>query len=359
MVLICPLEMVSGISHPLVKDRHLSMNLLLKKICVAFIISGLLLLEQAQACSRIAYVSSQGTIIARTMDLYMDDHAKMMIYPRGITTKSNFAGGLSWVSKYGSVAIRSLGAANSDGMNEKGFTANLLYLDGSEYEVRDQRLGVANIQLAQFMLDNFSTVSEALEGFKQIQVISAKASDREWPVHLSIADKNGDSAVIEFIKGKAVITRGPSTVVMTNEPPLSIQLENLKKYSGFGGKQYLPGDTDPSARFVRATAFLKTLPEPKTNEQALANLFGVAHTVFVPRGAGDSAGSGSTDIWPTLWATMADSKNGVYYFQSSSAPNLIWLSFKNVRFDKGSPVLELDVTNPSLAGNVSKKMKPL
>ena len=81
MVLICPLEMVSGISHLLVKDRHLSMNLLLKKICVAFIISGLLFLEPAQACSRIAYVSSQGTIIARTMDLYMDDHAKMMIYP--------------------------------------------------------------------------------------------------------------------------------------------------------------------------------------------------------------------------------------------------------------------------------------
>ena len=69
------------------------------------------------------------------------------------------------------------------------------------------------------MLDNFSTVSEASEGFKQIQVISAKASNREWPVHLSIADKNGDSAVIELIKGKTVITRGPSTVVMTIEPP--------------------------------------------------------------------------------------------------------------------------------------------
>ena len=335
------------------------MSTLLKKIGVAFIIGGFLLLDQAQACSRIAYISSQGTIVARTMDLYMDDHAKMMIYPRGIATKPNFAGGLSWVSKYGSVAIRSLGAANSDGMNEKGLTANLLYLDGSEYEARDQRPGVANIQLAQFMLDNFSTVAEALEGFNKIQVISAKASDREWPVHLSIADKAGDSAVIEFIKGKVVITRGPSTVVMTNEPPLSVQLEGLKKYSGFGGKQYLPGDTDPAARFVRATAFLKTLPEPKKNEQALANLFGVAHTVFVPRGTSDSAGSGSTDIWPTLWATMADSKNGVYYFQSSSAPNLIWLDFKNVRFGKGSPLLVLDVTNPALSGDVSKKMKSL
>ncbi|MFK5073457.1 linear amide C-N hydrolase, partial [Klebsiella pneumoniae] len=85
---------------------------------------------------------------------------------------------------------------------------------------------------------------------------------QEWGLHVAIEDTTGDSAVFEFVKGKLVVHHGKEYTVMTNEPPLAEQLVNVKRYKLFGGKEAMPGDIDPSSRFVRAASYLKTLPQP-------------------------------------------------------------------------------------------------
>ena len=60
-------------------------------------------------------------------------------------------------------------------MNEKGLSANLLYLHGTKYEERDDRPGFTNVAWVQYLLDNFSTVDEAVEAMSQIQVLSVSA----------------------------------------------------------------------------------------------------------------------------------------------------------------------------------------
>ena len=331
-------------------------------IVLASSLSVGLLNESALACSRVLLNSGQEHVVGRTMDLYMPDHAKIVVYPRGISRDGAAATGASmkWVSKYGSVTVNSLDVATSDGINEKGLVANLLYLHETQYEARDNRQGVSNAMILQYLLDTSATVSEALAELKKIQVTSAIVSGREWPLHVSISDANGDSAVVEFIKGKMVVHQGQETAVMTNEPPLDWQLNNLKEYKYFGGKKALPGDIDPVSRFVRASAFLKTLPAAKTNQDALAQVYSVAKTISVPAGSQNtSADIESEDTWPTLWTSLADSNNKTYYFQASDSPNMFWIDLANLNFAKGQPVRFLSTEDISLNGEVSKKLRPL
>jgi choloylglycine hydrolase len=331
-----------------------------KNIAIALVasLSMSLLNNQAIACSRVLFNSAGNVVVGRTMDLYMPDHAKLMIYPRGVARDGGVPNSAKWNAKYGSVAVNSLDMGSSDGINEKGFVANLLYLHESKYENRDTRPGVSNAVIVQYLLDNAATVNEALAEIKKIQVVSIKASGREWPLHVSISDVSGDSAVIEFIDGQLVVHHGPETAVMTNEPPLDWQLNNIKKYKYFGGKEALPGDIDPASRFVRASAFLKTSPAPKSTQEALAQVFGMAKTVSVPLGAHNTSSAIETeDTWPTLWTTLADSKNKVYYFNASDSPNMVWVDLKKVNFSKGAQIKSLSGEDPTLSGDVSGKFK--
>jgi choloylglycine hydrolase len=279
----------------------------------------------ASACSRVFWNDNdQAKVVARTVDLYRSDEAQIAAFPRGME-RSGIPGrsdGLAWKAKYGSIAVTAFGTATSDGMNEKGLSANLLYLDHTTYEQRDQRPALSNLLWAQWVLDSFATVDEALAGMAKVQIVSSSVADREWPLHLSIADASGDSAIIEFVDGKAVIHHGKQFTVMTNEPALDVQLANLKKYKLFGGSEAMPGDIDPMSRFVRASSYLKTLPEPKDVRGAAAGVYSVARNVAVPFGAEDTSTTVSTDTWPTLWFGIADLTHRVYYFQSTRSPNM-------------------------------------
>jgi penicillin V acylase-like amidase (Ntn superfamily) len=83
---------------------------------------------------------------------------------------------------------------------------------------------------------------------------------------------------------------------MTKEPAYDIKLGKLKKYKLFGGKMQMPGDA-------------------------------------------------------------VDITNKIYYFNSTTAPNIAWVDFKNFNFDKGAKQLMIDPTDVELIGEVSGKFK--
>ncbi len=152
--------------------------------------------DSAPACTRIFWnTNGKAMVVVRTMDLYRSDHAKLTIYPRGVNRDGLLGekgNSLNWTSKYGSVALTAFGGATSDGMNEKGLAANMLYLGPTQYEARDKaRPGLSNLLWAQYFLDNFSTVKDALAAMKNFQVVSAKIAGREWPIHLSLEGRDG------------------------------------------------------------------------------------------------------------------------------------------------------------------------
>ncbi len=312
----------------------------------------------AKACSLILWNDNgQAVVAARTWDLYMVDGARLVYLPRNIARRGIAEGNAAqWTSKFASAVLTAFDAGASDGMNEAGLSAHLLYLHGSEHETSDTRPAVSNLHWAQYALDNYATVAEALDGLKTVQIVSSKAAGREWPLHLAIEDATGDSAVLEYVGGKLVVHHGKDVTVMTNEPTLDEQLANLKRYKLFGGNLPMPGDVDPASRFVRATSYLKTLPQPANTYEAVSRLAGIARNVAVPFGAHDTSGSDSVDTWPTRWATVVDLTDKVFYVMPVNSPAVFWVDFGKLDA-KSSEILALDPYDIRLSGDVSAQLK--
>lgn len=155
-----------------------------------------------------------------------------------------------------------------------------------------------------------------------------------------------------------VVHHGKEYTVMTNEPAFDEQLANLKRYKLFGGDLPMPGDVDPLSRFVRAASYLKTLPAPKNEVEAVAGAYSVARNVAVPFGAEDTSGSETEDSWPTRWFTLADLTHRVYYFQATTSPNLYWVDLAKLPIDEGSPVLSVDAYDAALTGDIATALRP-
>lgn len=315
------------------------------------------LAPSAQACSRVFLnLDPKQMIAGRTMDLYIDDKPRLVYFPRGLKRDgAALANAAHWISKYASIGVTSLDAGTTDGMNEKGLSAHLLYLHESEYEPADGRPVISNAIWAQYVLDNCATVAEALDLLSKVRVAARSAGGREWPLHLAMEDAGGDSAVIEYVKGKVVVHHGKNITVMTNDPVLDEQLNNLKKYKLFGGKLSMPGDIDPLSRFVRAASYLKTLPKPEGRYEAVAYVGGVLRTTMVPFGSLDTSSEvPAVDTWPTRWATITDISNRRFYFLSTRSPNVVWIDLKKLSVFRNMQAI---TPNSGLSGEISGKFK--
>lgn len=298
------------------------------------------------------------------MDWAEETGSNMWLFPRGMA-RNGLAdkNSLNWNSKYGSVILSMYDKATADGLNEKGFTVNLLYLSESHFGQRDQRLPGMSVSLwAQYFLDNYATVSEAVSSMQTspFQVLMASVDTSHGrklgTVHLALSDKSGDTAVIEYIDGQLKVYHDASYTVMTNSPPFNQQLAALKQYKGFGGNQNLPGTTEAADRFVRAAYYSKNLPQPADYRQAVAGVLSVMRNVSQPFGSPDPA---RPDISTTRWRTVADLTRGIYFYENTLSPNLVWVELSKLDFKKGAAVKKINLaTSYDFIGDITQKFKP-
>lgn len=291
----------------------------------------------ALACSRAAYLGPDEIVITtRSNDWIGSQQSNIWVYPRGLERDGSAgANSLNWTSKYGSVTVAGWDAATIDGMNEEGLVVNLLYLAESDYgkPVADKKaLSVA--AWGQYVLDNFATVAEAVEALREepFYIVAPKTPDgHAGTAHLAITDPSGDSATFEYLNGKLVIHHGRQYQVMTNSPPYDQQLALTAYWENIGGTTMLPGTNRASDRFVRASFYIKAIPQTADINEALASAFGVIRNVSVPLGISTP---GEPNISSTQWRTVADQKHKVYYFESPRSPFLFWIPLADVDFSE-------------------------
>ena len=115
----------------------------------------------------------------RSMDWVEDMQTNLWAFPRGMKRDGGLGkGSLEWTSKYGSIVASVYEGGSADGMNEKGLVANMLYLAESEYPADDdKRPSVCISAWAQYFLDNFASVEDAVtetkkESFKVVPVVA-------------------------------------------------------------------------------------------------------------------------------------------------------------------------------------------
>ena len=64
------------------------------------------------------------------------------------------------------------------------------------------------------------------------------------------------------------------------------------------------------------------------------------------------------NISSTIWRTVSDQTNLVYYFDSATRPNIFWLEFTKVDFSAGASIKKLTLQNEEIyAGEVSSNFK--
>jgi choloylglycine hydrolase len=322
-----------------------------------------LLSPDVHACSRATYLGKDGVVITgRSMDWAEKMHEVMYVLPRGM--KRNGEAGVNsvnWTSKYGSVVIAPYDIATADGMNEKGVVANLLWLAEADYGPRDpSRPGLTIAAWTQYVLDNFASVEEAVAAFEisNLQIVSARFGDsfsKLAKLHLAISDATGDSAILEVLNGKTVIHHGRQYQVMTNSPIYEQQLA-LNVYWGGLASEMLPGTNRASDRFVRASYYLAHLPATAEPRETLGGVFSVIRNVSQPFGAPDPS---APNIAPTLFRTVSDQKQLVYYYESTLSPNIVWVALNSVELSEGQSVKKIKVSERfDLVGDVSGQFQP-
>ncbi|WP_165041774.1 linear amide C-N hydrolase [Dysgonomonas sp. ZJ709] len=335
-----------------------------KTICFLFTaIIICLSAEDIKACTRVVYQGPNNTILtARSMDWKEDIMSNLWVFPRGMERNGEVGlNSLKWTSKYGSVIASAYDIASTDGMNEKGLVANLLWLAESEYAVWDQKKpGLTIAAWVQYVLDNFATVDEAVSFLEKetFEIVSDNmpGEDRMATLHLSISDATGDNAIFEYIKGKLVIHHDRSYQVMTNSPVFDEQLALNKYWENIGGATMLPGTNRAADRFVRASYYINAIPQVEDVRINVASVFSVIRNASVPYGISTP---NEPNISSTRWRTVSDQKNRVYFFESTLYPNIFWVNFNDIDFSEKGKVLKLDlVSGETHAGNALKDFTP-
>ncbi len=315
---------------------------------------------ESNSCTRVVYKGPNNTILTgRTMDFSIEIPANQWIFPRGMKRNGEVGkNSIEWVSKYGSIGISTWDIAIADGMNEKGMVANMLWLVESQYpsfDKEDNKKGMAISLWAQYVLDNFATVAEAIEELRKesFAIVSdfIPGTDKFTTVHLSLSDATGDNAILEYIEGKLVIHHDPSYIVMTNDPPYEQQLAIAKYWENVPGKTFLPGSVTAPDRFVRASFFINAIPQTDNTRVAVASVFSVIRNVSVPYGFEIE---GFPNLSTTRWRSVADQKDLVYYFETALTPNTFWVDLKKIDFSEKGGVRKLDLSNnKTYSGEVS------
>ncbi|MBX9577607.1 MAG: linear amide C-N hydrolase [Chthoniobacterales bacterium] len=327
--------------------------------------AGLLLcsLQNSHACSRITYVGPDKMVaMGRTMDWFEDIKTDLWLFPAGIKRCGNDHDpkSLTWTSKYGNLIASGYNIGTTDGINSEGLCANVLYLSTANYGAqKPDRKNLSILIWAQYFLDNYATVDEAVKDFSKdfVNIIANRLPNgSQATVHLAIADRSGDNAIFEYVDGKLIVHHNKKYDVMTNEPTYEKQLALNDYWQELKGT-FLPGTDNPSDRFVRASYFLNNAKKTSNPEEAIAVVFSIMRNVSTPMMA--ETDPAHPNIAATVWRSAADLKNNLYFFENSERPNVFWVDLNKCNLKKGASIKKLPLQQGQVyAGEVSDKFIP-
>lgn len=320
----------------------------MKKLLFSAAISMAVMASAADACTRVVYHGPSDRILTgRSMDWSSPMISNLWVLPRGLV-RDGLAGerSLQWKAKYGSLVVTGYDIATVDGMNEAGLVANMLWLISSEYPQDDGETPQMSLSIwAQFFLDNFGTVSEAVlylddNPFHTVTKDVPMQPGRLTTVHLSLSDSKGDSAILEWIDGDLKVYHGKEYRVMTNDPPYDQQLAITEYWKGVNPREVMPGTTRAADRFARTDTYIDMVVQSDEPRTAAAAVFSVVRNASVPYGISIPD---SPNLSTTRWRVVADHKDKLFYVESAISPNVFWIDMKKLDFTEGATVRKLDL----------------
>ena len=316
----------------------------------------------AEACSRAVYHSKYGTIISRTTDWEVFVHPTV-----GKVGRDQFYAmhnGTKIPVKYGYVGFYEVkGKFSIEAHNEKGLSIALLYdstVGFSKDQLNPKKGDVNLLFLADYVASQFTTVKEAVAKLKTLTfhagIIDIPAQGKKhMPVHFQINDKNGNTVIIEFRKGKVMYYENEP--ILTNAPQIPEQKENLKLYRPWGGKLNMPGDIHSKDRFVRASNALMQIKEgraPKDVVEAYVQGQHLLHTLLLGARQYSVYDTKKKGKYGTLWTTYYDMPAKKIVFHSTRRAMPFVIDMDELNFAYGRVTFDAE----ALQGDITQALNP-
>lgn len=318
-----------------------------KRVIYGLVLAGgfLLLLatgNDALACSSFLLEKDGSVIAGRNLDSTKFTPGVVVVNHRGIWKESRSWNELayersvpnphlSWVSKYGSITFNTFCRDFVDGgMNEAGLFIQEMSLVENKYPENPAMPRFFMMLWMQYILDSFESVDQVVASAREVVIDG-------WNWHFFAADADGNTAAIEFVDGKPVLTYGEAMpiTVLCNET-YETEMDRLRTYQGFGGDTPVvlkdAGVTpDPDApyvddRFVNAATLIKMSEESQ-----------MSPLDYGMKVLDEMAWDG------TQWSYVCDLTNKAVRYRTKDSPELKELRFSDFSFDPAGPTLMLDI----------------
>ena len=321
-------------------------------------------------CTDFLLLSADNSIVVgRSMEFGRDLGSQILVGGRGAKIQSDAphspTGGLSWTAKYGYVGLNVAGLdlpnLICDGMNEKGLSIGALWLpDYTRYSptVSSKEKALDVKSLTNWVLGNFATVAEVKAGLPSVQIWADLLTSSQIPIHFSIHDASGESAVLEFLADHPQGLWQPNPVgVLTNAPPFQWQLENIGNYVGLSsvdaaeikigstsfkapghgsGMRGVPGDSTPPSRFIRLLFQKQFATQPANSADTSSLALHLLNTVDIPLGTSAAKEhpvipKGKDDY--TQWVVIKALTARTFSYRTADNPTVMQIDFAELDLD--------------------------
>ncbi|MEY8714305.1 linear amide C-N hydrolase [Francisella philomiragia] len=345
----------------------------------------------SNACSDIFINKNGYTVEARSMDFPVDIASINGWGYIGVENITNIAIDTEkvpkenlthWENKYGYFGRFAFGSRVVDGINTQGLSFSALYLEGTEYpkyNPNDNRDVLGIYDLSNFLLGMAKDVNEAIDLIKSHQIIDSAIPIKNGifinniPIHFSLRDKTGNTAIVEFIDGNVKIHNNAGNV-LTNLPVYNEQLENANNYNFLlkNNKRDssiqnidssdkitshsanedenllgLPGDFSSTSRFVRGYILTSKIKSPTSINEAKYQAVSILNNLSVPPYKSKSS---------TLWTTVKDLQNLTVAYKDNILSQGESIDRKYViSFDSGYITYDLKAMNFSKPKGANEK----
>ena len=297
------------------------------------------------------------------MDWESDLHSAFHVVPRGKKVNSFVSAkhsllpieGKSWTSKYGFVGINVYGLPLFfDGLNEKGLSAAILWLEESEFQdlSNKKQRNISLIYLLEYVLGMCSNVSEVKDAIRHLTICGLHIGElgNHNGLHLTIHDTEGKNLVVEGEKGIIKIYDNENGV-LTNSPFLHWHETNLRNYCNLtslnipnsnkqvplgngSGLLGLPGDSTPPSRFIRLSVLREYSPLCNTAEEGVEQAFHLLNRITLVNGEINNSANHSTKNDYTQWEVVRNSIDLKYYFRTNKNQSIRMIDLQKLDFSK-------------------------
>lgn len=283
--------------------------------------------KNINACTGFSFTISGKIYVAKNYDwLVNHGHGYALLSPRNIlriafnpNLKENTP--FNWHSKYGSITFSQFGKGfPASGINEKRLVVEILELENAQYPGADPNRGVNEAQWAQYQLDNYATTFEVIKNLDTLPITKAYIG-----VHYLITDASGDTAIIEFLKGKPVAYHGDnlSIAALTNSP-----YQDLEKYLSSHTDEKCPASIwryrTSENRFCTVAKMLEQYKN--TPIEGTAAAFNILEMASLNGTSYDAYGE------PTQWSIVHNLTENIITFKTRGANKMKTININNIDF---------------------------